>query len=132
MAQPNPDAFGHAWFVQEYKIVPNADAEMAALDSLKPKQTAVIDQRFADKLKGLTLQADSTDKISLITYKPNELIYESNSKSEGLAVFSEIYYNVRDEWKVTIDGKPADMLRADYVLRATSGSSRKTFNYIQI
>jgi len=118
VAQQNPDAFGHAWFVKEYKIVPNADAEMAALDSLKPKQTAIIDQRFADKLKGLTLQADSTDKISLITYKPNELVYESNSKGEGLAVFSEIYYNVRDEWKVTIDGKPADMLRADYVLRA--------------
>ncbi|MDQ6480899.1 hypothetical protein [Dyadobacter sp. LHD-138] len=116
--QPNPDAFGHAWFVKEYKIVPNADGEMAALDSLKPKETAVLDQRFADKLKGLTLRADSTDKISLISYKPNELIYESNTKNEGLAVFSEIYYNVRDEWKVTIDGKPADMLRADYVLRA--------------
>jgi len=116
--QPNPDAFGHAWFVKEYKIVPNADGEMAALDSLRPKETAVLDQRFAEKLKGLTLQADSTDKISLISYKPNELIYESNAKNEGLAVFSEIYYNVRDEWKVTIDGKPADMLRADYVLRA--------------
>lgn len=116
--QPNPDAFGHAWFVKEYKIVPNADGEMAALDSLKPKETAVLDQRFADKLKGLTLQADSTDKISLISYKPNELIYESNTKNEGLAVFSEIYYNVRDEWKVTINGKPADLLRADYVLRA--------------
>lgn len=116
--QPNPDAVGHAWFVKEYKIVPNADGEMAALDSLKPKETAVLDQRFADKLKGLTLQADSTDKISLISYKPNELIYESNTKNEGLAVFSEIYYNVRDEWKVTINGKPADLLRADYVLRA--------------
>jgi hypothetical protein len=116
--QSNPDAFGHAWFVSEYKIVPNADGEMAALDSLKPKVTAVLDQRFADKLQGLTLQADSTDKISLISYKPNELLYESNSQKEGLAVFSEIYYNVRDEWKVTIDGKPADMLRANYVLRA--------------
>lgn len=118
VAQQNPDAFGHAWFVREYKIVPNADGEMAALDSLKPKVTAVIDQRFADKLKGLNITADSTSKISLITYKPNELIYESNAATEGLAVFSEIYYNVRDEWKVTIDGKPADMLRADYVLRA--------------
>jgi len=118
VAQPNPDAFGHAWFVNNYKLVPNADAEMAALDSLKPRETAVIDQRFADKLTGLKLAADSTDKISLITYKPNELIYESNAKNEGLAVFSEIYYNVRNEWRVTIDGKPADMIRANYVLRA--------------
>ncbi|HEV7378257.1 MAG TPA: YfhO family protein [Dyadobacter sp.] len=118
VAQPNPDANGHAWFVSSYEVVANADAEMAALDSLKTKQEAVLDQKFGDKLKGLTLQKDSTDKISLITYKPNELTYESNSAHEGLAVFSEIYYNVRNEWQVTIDGKPADLLRANYVLRA--------------
>lgn len=118
IAQPNPDANGHAWFVQSFKIVPNADAEMAALDSLKTKQEAVVDQKFQDKLQGLSLKKDSTDRITLTSYKPNELVYESNSKSEGLAIFSEIYYNVRNEWQVTIDGKPADLLRANYVLRA--------------
>ena len=118
VAQSNPDAYGNAWFVKSYKIAANADAEMAALDSLKPKDEAVLDKKFEDKLKGLTLQADSAATIKLTNYKPDELTYESNSKSEGLAVFSEIYYNVRNEWKVTIDGKPADLLRADYVLRA--------------
>ena len=117
IAIPQPDALGHAWFVKSYKVVPNADAEMAALDSLKPKDEAVLDQRFGKTVEGLALNRDSTDKISLITYKPNELVYESSSKSEGLAVFSEIYYNVRDEWKVTIDGKSADMIRVNYVLR---------------
>lgn len=118
LVQQNPDAYGHAWFVNSYKLVPNADAEMAALDSLQPRIEAVLDQKFADDLKGLNIKADSTARISLITYKPNELTYESNSTNEGLAVFSEIYYNVRDEWKVTIDGKPAPMLRANYILRA--------------
>jgi hypothetical protein len=118
VAQPNPEAYGHAWFVNSFKIVPNADAEMTALDSLKPREEAVLDQKFADKLSGLKIQADSTAKINLISYKPNEVIYESNANAEGLAVFSEIYYNVRDEWKVTIDDKPVDMLRADYILRA--------------
>ncbi|TLU98842.1 YfhO family protein [Dyadobacter luticola] len=118
VAQPNPQAYGHAWFVKHYELVANADAEMKALDSLKLRESAVIDQRFADKLNGLKLQPDSTDKISLVSYKPNELVYESSSKADGLAVFSEIYYNVHNEWKVTIDGKPADLLRANYVLRA--------------
>lgn len=117
-AQPNPDAFGHAWFVNNFKIVPNADAEMKALDSLKVKQTAVIDQRFSEDLKGLSPQPDSSNSIQLTSYKPNELTYESTTKGEQLAVFSEIYYNVRDDWKVTIDGNPAKLLRANYVLRA--------------
>lgn len=116
--QQNPDALGHAWFVDNYKIVPNADAEMSALDSLQPRRAAVLDQRFSKELAGLTIQPDSVSVIALSSYKPNELTYESNAQSEKLAVFSEIYYNVRDDWKVTIDGKPAPLLRADYVLRA--------------
>ncbi|WP_373513116.1 hypothetical protein [Persicitalea sp.] len=116
--QPNPDALGHAWFVDDYKIVPDADAEMKALDSIQPRRSAVVDKRFAETLQGLSIQSDSANTIKLTSYKPNELVYESTAKSEQLAVFSEIYYNVRNDWKVTIDGQSAPLLRADYVLRA--------------
>lgn len=34
---------------------------------------------------------------------------------DGIAVFSEIYYP--DGWHATIDGKPAEIGRADYILR---------------
>lgn len=118
IAQANPEAYGHGWFVKSYRIVPDANAEMAAMDGLNPKEEAVLDQKFKKELDGLTIRADSADHIKLISYKPDEIVYESVSKNDGLAVFSEIYYNVRDEWKVTIDAKPAALLRADYVLRA--------------
>ncbi|GGM98454.1 membrane protein [Dyadobacter beijingensis] len=118
VAQPNPQAYGHAWFVKSYKLVPDADAEMAALRSVNLREEAVVDQRFAKELNGLKIGTDSTARISLISYKPNELVYETSANGDGLAVFSEIYYNVRNEWQVTIDDKPADMLRANYVLRA--------------
>jgi hypothetical protein len=117
-AQPNPDALGNAWFVNSFRIVPDADAEMNALDSLKPKEEAIIDQRFASILEGLNIRQDSTDSIRLLSYSPDELVYESHAASEQLAVFSEIYYNVRDEWKVTIDGQETPLMRANYVLRA--------------
>jgi hypothetical protein len=118
IVQANPEAYGHGWFVKSYQIVPDANAEMAAMDGLKPREEAVLDQKFKKELDGLTIRADSADRITLVSYKPNEIIYESVSKNDGLAVFSEIYYNVRNEWKVTIDAKPAELLRADYVLRA--------------
>ena len=130
--QQNPDALGHAWFVDKYLIVPDADAEMKALDTIQPRRAAVLDQRFADELQGLTIRPDSANYIRLTSYKPNELVYESNASSEQLAVFSEIYYNVRDEWKVTIDDQPAPLLRANYVLRALrvpAGQHTITFRF---
>jgi hypothetical protein len=116
--QQNPDALGHAWFVDKYTLVPNANAEMKALDSIQPGKEAFIDQRFAQTLQGLAIQPDSANSIQLTSYKPDELVYESSAGSDQVAVFSEIYYNVRDDWKVTIDTKPVPLLRADYVLRA--------------
>ena len=113
----NPEAFGNAWFVPEVKLVENADAEIAAMDAINPLQTAVVDKRFADDLKGFTpTLPDSTASIVLNSYRPNHLIYSSKTNSEQLAVFSEIYY--QPGWKATIDGQPAPHFRADWTLRA--------------
>ena len=92
------------------------DEEMAALDEIDPKQTAVVDQRFAAQVDGFTPQADSTATIQLQSYRPNKLVYQSKSATDQLAVFSEIYY--QPGWKATVDGKPVEHLRADWILRA--------------
>lgn len=112
----NPGALGNAWFVSEVKIVPNADAEIAALNNFNPKTTAIVDQRFSDKVTGINVVNDSSSAIKLTSYKPNHLTYETNSSSEHLAVFSEIYYD--EGWNAYVDGKKVDYVRADYVLRA--------------
>ena len=44
------------------------------------------------------------------------LTYEYDSATEGIAVFSEIYYD--KGWKAYVDGTEAPYFRADYVLRA--------------
>jgi len=113
----NTKAFGNAWFVPEAKIAENADAEIAALDTINPLQTAVVDKRFADDLKGFTpSQPDSSASIVLTSYRPNHLIYASKTNSQQLAVFSEIYY--QNGWNATVDGKPAPHFRANWILRA--------------
>ncbi len=112
----NPFADGNAWFVDEVEIVENADAEMAALDTINPRHMAVVDKRFADDLQGFSPQPDSLATITLDTYRPNKLTYTSKAATEQLAVFSEIYY--QPGWKATIDGKPASHFRADWTLRA--------------
>lgn len=116
MAQQNPGALGAAWFVREYQLVPDADAEMKALDDFQPAQTAIVDKRFGDQLQGFTPVYDSAAVVRHTDYKPNHLTYETETASEQLAVFSEIYYD--KGWKAFIDGQPAPHFRVNYVLRA--------------
>ena len=112
----NPHAYGNAWFVNKVQYVNNANEEIDALDSIIPTETAVVDARFKDVLKGTTESyKDSLSSIRLTSYTPNRLTYETNNAQDGIAVFSEIYYP--DGWHVTIDGQPAELARADYILR---------------
>ena len=125
----NPWAMGNAWFVSEVLLVANADEELAALGSIDPRTTAIVDRRFAESIPaklvsagGMAAQAqpatqfDGKDQgLNLVTYEANALTFEAETDDERLAVFSDIWY---PGWQCTIDGQPADILRADYVLRA--------------
>ena len=112
----NPHAYGNAWFVNKVQYVNNANEEIDALDSIIPTETAVVDARFKDVLKGATESyKDSLSSIRLTSYAPNRLTYETNNAQDGIAVFSEIYY---PGWQAYIDGVEAPHGRADYILRA--------------
>jgi hypothetical protein len=113
----NPFADGNAWFVEAAQFVPDADHEIEALNNSDPLKTAVIDEKFADSVSKSMLQPSEDEEYIMLTeYKPNILKYESNTFSEKIAVFSEIYYP--HGWKVFIDGQPSDYYRADWTLRA--------------
>ena len=116
MAQQNPQALGNAWFVNEYKLVDNADQELAALTGFDPSRTAVIDKKFEGDVKSWVPGKDTLDYIRLNEYQPNDLKYKYKTKNAGLAVFSEIYYP--KGWKAYVDGTLTTVLRANYVLRA--------------
>jgi hypothetical protein len=112
--QRNPNALGNAWFVKQIQWVPNADAEMGALDHLDTKDTVVIDQRYKADVKG-TPAYDSTATIKLIANDQNTISYEYNAAAPQFAVFSEVYYE--KGWKAFIDGQRVPYARVNYALR---------------
>jgi hypothetical protein len=114
-AQRNPDALGNAWFVDDYLMVENADKEIAALDSINPATTAIIDQRFDKQLEGFVFQKDSMASIIFEEYKPNYLRYATFANTPQMALFSEVYYD--KGWNAYIDGKLSPHFRANYILR---------------
>ena len=131
----NPWAMGNAWFVDDVFLVANADEELALLASINPRTTAAVDARFRDQLpdalisaggpqataatteaSSKTVEEDTANAVLTLTaYEANALTFEAESDRQRLAVFSDIYY---PGWQCTIDGEPAPILRADYVLRA--------------
>lgn len=112
---PNPDAMGNAWFVDRINYVADANAEMKGLDSLDVRTTAVSDASM-QKILGKATPKAPGDTIFETTYAPNRLTYHSKATGPRLAVFSEIYFPWG--WTATVDGKPVEIGRVNYVLRA--------------
>jgi Bacterial membrane protein YfhO len=111
----NPDALGNVWFVDSYNVVENADEEIKALTNFNPKKESIIDKRWESQFESFSFMSDSTRKIELVEYKPNHLTYSSNSKTEQMAVFSEIFYD--KGWNAYVDGELYPHFRCNYVLR---------------
>lgn len=113
----NPEAMGNAWFVNEVQYVDGADAEMDALSTISPDSVAVSDSRFKQIL-GSSAPKSAGDTIRLTHYSPNSLTYHAESQKGGVAVLSEVYFPWG--WNATLDGKPVEIGRVNYILRAVN------------
>lgn len=111
----NDEALGNAWFVDEVRYVDGADAEMNALSEINPAAVAVADKRFRDVL-GASVSKSPGDTIFETSYAPNRLTYHASTARGGVAVLSEVYFPWG--WHAAIDGKPVEIGRVNYVLRA--------------
>ena len=130
VANPNPNALGNAWFVNEFKMVNNADEEILALNDFNPATEAIVDKRYADQIGDLTIQQDSNASIELTYFSPDTLRYRYRANTDQLAVFSEIYYNSGKGWQAYINGEKAEHFRCNYILRGMklpAGEAEITF-----
>ena len=111
----NPHAHGPAWFVKQLNLVSSATEELQKTSEINTREVAVIDNsKF--KIAQEQLVVDSVAQINIVEIKPAYMKYESVSSSNGVAVFSEIFYP--KGWHAFIDGKESTILRANFVLRA--------------
>lgn len=109
----NPNANGPAWFVKRIEGASSPTDELEKVCNINTADEATVD---LSKFKLEKRAFDSIGRISLLTHHPNYLKYESESTSDGFAVFSEIFYP--KGWNALIDGNDIEILRANYVLRA--------------
>lgn len=117
----NPYAQGNGWFVDKLTYVADANAEYAEVGKIDVSHEAVADKKF-EPILGQTQTNDSTARVVLTKYEPNNMTYTVNSTKGGVVVFSEVYY---PGWTATIDGQPAELGRVNYILRALNVKAGK-------
>ena len=128
--QENPEANGSAWFVESLKEVNSANEEIKALDCLQTKKEAVINTKEFQFNGSNKFQKDSTATINIVKQGLTTLVYETKTKTEQFAVFSEVYY--KDGWNAYIDGKNVPYYRVNYLLRGLKvpeGEHTVTFKF---
>lgn len=113
-AQLNPGALGNAWFVKGIRFVPDANAEMAALNNTNLGDTAIVEEIFKSKIPS-NLGADSSASITMTENLNDVVKYTYRAASPRFAVLSEVYYPAG--WNAYLDGKKVDYVKTNYVLR---------------
>lgn len=112
----NPDALGNAWLVESVSFVDTPDEEFEAVGVINPASEAVADRKFEPLLAGKATLVFPGDTIYETSYAPDLLTYNVRTANGGVAVFSEVYFPWG--WEATIDGKPVEIGRVNYILRA--------------
>ena len=157
----NHNALGNGWFVNDVKVAGNVTEEIAGIGAMDLSKSAVVSKEFEAAVAGIPTASVATpilvstdsliaasqtsiikdtvsspaelspaEFIRLTNYSPNELTYEYTALTEKLAVFSEVYYP--KGWTAYIDGQPAEIINADFILRALkvpAGSHKVEFKY---
>ena len=138
---PNAEACGNAWFVNNVKVVENADQEMLSMNAenlgdtakvvnaFRPKETAIV-QKKNWKQTVTSFIKDSSSNVKLIKYGLNDLSFDSNNSKDGFVVFADIYYPLG--WKAYVDDKETEIVKTNYIVRGlylTAGKHKIDFKF---
>lgn len=107
----NTGAFPRAWVAGAYRVE-KSDEELALMANgeVDLRHTVILDQKPAVE----PVPGDSA-AVTVVKLGAKESSFAVMLDRPGIVVVSEVYYK---DWKAAVDGAPAEILRADHVLRA--------------
>jgi hypothetical protein len=109
-----PDSWPRAWLVHRYGVVSNRKELLDALPSLNYEKAA-----FLEEEPGCAVEEPSAAEAApeIVRYEPARIDIKVQAGAPALLVLSDLFY---PGWEATVDGRPAEVLQANYVMRAVA------------
>lgn len=109
-----PAALPRVSVLGAYRVV---SPDTAILDSVAAGSSDAALFTYLDRDPRLTLGPTAGAEVRLTRYGLNDLAMEVTTPGPALVRIADAWY---PDWVATVDGKPAEILRADYLLRAVA------------
>ena len=112
--------------VGAYRVVQPAKA---ILDSVSRSAEDAATMTWLEKDPGLRLGPVKGASATITRYRLNDVTVEVETPGPGLLRLADLWY---PDWVATVDGRPAQILKADYLLRAVpvpAGKHRVDFHF---
>jgi hypothetical protein len=128
----NPNALPRAYVVHRAEIAGGQDAlERLVASDLNPWTTAILEEPLAAAEAAALTDAPlrSSSAARIVRYRPHRVEVGVEMTDPGVLILSDAYY---PGWKVTVDGQPAQLLRANYALRGVylqTGNHQVVFRF---
>ena len=107
----NKEAVPRAQFVYDYKVLQN---NQELLDAIYDKKTDLTKTVFLEENPGSSIRKNGKGSVEILSYTPSKVVLQGETSENGILVLTDNYY---PGWRVTIDGKEAQLLRANYTFR---------------
>jgi len=122
----NEAALPRATVVGDWRVVAPA---RAILDSVSAGARDVASFTFLEKEPGVPRADVAGASAAIVSYRLNDLAVDVSTPRAGLLRVADLWY---PDWTATVDGARADVLKADYLLRAVAvpaGRHRVVFRF---
>jgi hypothetical protein len=124
----NVGAFERAWLTGTYRVADEKETlDLIAGGAVDLSREVILNKEPA--IKPAPTQEAAADAVSVEELGFNKITIKTKSESPSILVLSEVYY---PDWKVEVDGRPAELLRANFILRGValeSGEHEVIFRY---
>jgi len=109
-----PEWWPRAWLVHSYAVEPDPDRMLELMKRFNYGRQALFE---SDPRLALSERGAGEPVPEFTLYEPDRLRLKVRAAGDAVLVLSELHY---PGWKATVDGRPVEILRANYAMRAVS------------